>query len=493
MRLSNERVVVIGSGPSGAMAATILVHRGIPVTMLESGTEVPSGFLIRALGRNIVRKRPSAKPNQGVAPSGAGGAWVQSLVPGGLSNYWVGAAPRFSPIDFYEGERLDERYRWPVSYQDLVPYYERAERVLRIVGDPRDVPNLPAPVVLRDRRLPGEWRQVAVQSKAMGHGLAPMPLADGPDFGVSRTGVGFNSFTRVVRPLLRRPNFELRLGAHVLRLDWDGAARSVTSVTYRDRATGCDQRIQAAAVVVAAGPLASTRLLLNSSCADFPEGLGDAEGLLGGYLHEHPSQWWPLELRAGALPRLGQAAYLTRGPLEDSAPLLAAGCTIGFASITDKLWSALPVPADTFGVLVFGTMVPVASNRLTLHTSEKDEFGLPTLNAHIQYTSEELQNLSNARTTLASILDATGYPCSVPKFVPDPRPGNSVHYGGTVRMHTSPQYGMLNGWNRMHAIDNVVVADASAFTTGVEKNPTLTAMALSARAADRLADDLKAA
>jgi choline dehydrogenase-like flavoprotein len=487
MNFEGERIVVIGSGPSGAMAARTLVEHGAPVTMLESGTHVPEGALVRVMGRNVFRKRPSTAPARHDTP------WLQSLVPGGLSNYWVGASPRFSPDDFVEGQRLHERYRWPVEYGDLVGYYECAERVLRIVGDPTGVPNLPAPIVLRQRKLPGDWRDVARVAAAAGHGLAPMPLADGPDWLVSRTGVGFNSFTRVVRPLLQRPDFELRLGAHALKLEWCGTSRRVTSVIYRNRLTGEDERISAAGVVVAAGPLASTGLLLNSSCSDFPEGLGNTDGLLGHYLHEHPSQWFPIELKDGGLPRLSQAAYLTRGPVASSDPLLAGGSTIGFASTRDKIRSALPGLTHEFGVVVFGTMVPLESNTLDLDPQQPDEFGQPGVRPNIGYAADELRNLANVRQRLGEILDTAGYPCAVPRCVPDPVPGTSVHYGGTVRMHASPRYGVLNGWSRMHAVDNVVVADASAFTTGVEKNPTLTAMALAARGAERLAYDLRAA
>ncbi|MBO0884651.1 MAG: GMC family oxidoreductase [Mycobacterium sp.] len=487
MNFEGERIIVIGSGPSGAMAAQTLVQDGAPVTMLESGTHLPDGALVRVMGRNVFRRRANA------TTASRDSRWLQSLVPGGLSNYWAGASPRFSPEDFVEGERLHERYHWPVEYSDLVGYYERAERVLRLVGDPTDVPHLPAPVVLRRRTLPCGWQYVARVAAAAGRGLAPMPLADGPDWLISRTGVGFNSFMHVVRPLLHRPNFDLRLGAHAIKLEWCGTSRRVTSVVYRNRLTGEDERIAAAGVVVAAGPHASTGLLLNSSCSDFPEGLGNTDGLLGHFLHEHPSQWFPIELKQGGLPRLAQAAYLTRGPVVSSDPLLAGGSTIGFASTRDKLRSALPGLTNAFGVIVFGTMVPLASNTLDLDPRETDEFGLPTVRPNIRYAADELRNLEHVRRALGDILDAAGYPCSVPRCVADPIPGTSVHYGGTVRMHASPRYGVLNGWSRMHAVDNVVVADASAFTTGVEKNPTLTAMALAARGAERLAHDLKAA
>jgi choline dehydrogenase-like flavoprotein len=474
------------------MAALTLVNRGLPVTLLESGQHVPDGLLIRAMGRNVFRRRPTVETNGDVG-SENGDAWFQSLVPGGLSNYWVGASPRFGPDDFVEGDRLDERYRWPLEYADLVPYYARCEHVLRVVGSPVDVPNLPAPVVLQRHELPGEWRTIASHASHMGHGLAPMPLADGPNWMLSRTGVGFNSFTHVIQPLERRANFDLRLGAHALRLEWQGDRNRVVSVLYRDRATGQDVSLPTRAVVVAAGPLASTRLLLYSTSTDFPAGLGNVEGLLGSYLHEHPQQWFPLELQDGTLPRLPQAAYLTRRRSQDSAPLLAAGYTIGFVSQQDKLWSIVPRPAERFGVLVFGTMVPRAHNQLQLDSSNVDVFGVPRLRASIRYEQDELDNLVTARQRLVEVMTCAGYPCSVPRFVDEPTPGASVHYGGTVRMHASPRYGMLDGWNRLHAVNNVVVADSSSFTTGVEKNPTLTAMALAARAVDRLADDLRSA
>jgi hypothetical protein len=120
-------------------------------------------------------------------------------------------------------------------------------------------------------------------------------LAHGPRWTVRRTGVGFNSFTDIVRPLQRSPHFRL-LGAHALRLEWSGDQRRVTSVFYFDRVTRSQRRVSGAAVGVAARPLASTKLLLDSACADFPDGLGETDGLLGRFLHDHPYDVGTLEL-----------------------------------------------------------------------------------------------------------------------------------------------------------------------------------------------------
>jgi choline dehydrogenase-like flavoprotein len=490
----DRRVIVIGSGPSGAMAALALLRKGIPVTMLESGFGFPGGLLVRAMGRNVMRRRPHLDPpRRHVSTDDPHACWYHDLVPGGLSNYWTGAVPRFAPDDFCEGERLHERYRWPLAYADLVPYYEQAERLLVVVGNPHDVPNLPAPGVTYRRGLPRPWQRIAPHAAAFGHGLTSLPLADGAPWMARRTATAFNSFTRIV-PLLRRfRDFQLLRGAHALRLEWCGAQQKVRSLLYYDRAARAERRMAGAAVVVAAGALSSTKLLLDSACADFPAGLGNTEGLLGRYLHDHPHQWFVVDLDR-ALPHLGHAAYLTRAPYGLSAPLCAAQCTIGGSSdaLLHRALSFTPLPTKSFGVVVFGTMVPVERNHVRPDPVLKDEFGLPVLDLHIRFDADVPRTMAAARDRLLAILDAAGYPGRIRGSLPALVPGASVHYGGTVRMHSSPRHGMLNAWNRLHSVENVVVADASCFTTGVEKNPVLTAMALAARAAERLAADLKA-
>jgi choline dehydrogenase-like flavoprotein len=156
----------------------------------------------------------------------------------------------------------------------------------------------------------------------------------------------------------------------------------------------------------------------------------------------------------------------------------------------EKVLALAPTKTDAFGIVTFGAMIPTSDNYVRLDPSSKDEFGLPLLDLHIRHDEDSQRTTRSARDRLLTILESAGYRCRVRDVVEKP-PGASVHYGGTVRMHNSPRYGMLNAWNRLHAIDNVAVVDAACFTTGAEKNPTLTAMALAARAGDRLAEDLK--
>ena len=138
--MGDDRVVVIGSGPCGAMAAATLVERGVDVHMLDAGLRAPTRASSSAppgtpssAGTGGASTRPTAstrRPHSDVD-------WYSSLSLGGLSNYWTAAVPRFAPEDFTDGARLDERYVWPITYDDLVPFYERAERALTVTaGDP---------------------------------------------------------------------------------------------------------------------------------------------------------------------------------------------------------------------------------------------------------------------------------------------------------------------------------------------------------------------
>ncbi|HEX8966526.1 MAG TPA: GMC family oxidoreductase [Chloroflexota bacterium] len=488
-----HRVLVVGSGPSGATAALKLLEQGIPVTLLEAGLQFAGGLVVRAFGRNLFRKWAGAEPRYSyVAAADPATQWHSALTPGGLSNYWTGAVPRFAPDDFFEGARLHERYRWPLAYADLAPYYTYAERLLGVVGEQRGVPQLPhAEALVQQRRLPRAWQHVADQAERHGQGLVYAPIADGPNWLVRRSGVAFNSYERIVSRLGRFPHFRLRLGAHVQRLRWNGALGRVDGVEILDRTTGFQEHLSADAVVVAAGPIASPKLLLQSVSDDFPLGLGNRHGVLGHYLHDHPKDWCVLTLDR-PLPRLDQPLHLTRAPYAESSPLMGAAITIGPLEHWDRILSFAQVGTHRFGLVTFATMLPDERNFVGLDADRRDEFGMPLTTIHMRFAPEVAETVAASHMHLQSILEGAGIgsnlECPLDRLVP----GAAAHYGGAVRMHASARYGMLDGWNRLHQVANVAVVDASSFTTGVEKNPTLTAMALAARAADRLARDMRA-
>jgi choline dehydrogenase-like flavoprotein len=169
---------------------------------------------------------------------------------------------------------------------------------------------------------------------------------------------------------------------------------------------------------------------------------------------------------------------------------MAAAMTIGPLSKWDRLFSLVGATDKRFGLVTFATMLPEEHNQLRLHPHKRDQFDTPVLDIDIRYGAEVMETIARAHERLGNILARAGirarFDCPLDKLVP----GSAAHYGGAARMHSSPEYGVLDGWNRIHDVRNVAVVDASSFTTAVEKNPTLTAMALAARAADRMAADL---
>lgn len=490
---NKRKVVVIGSGPSGAMAANELIDQGIPVVMLESGEKFPRGLLVRLAKKNLYRWKSGDGFREGDLHTSSGDPdtlWYYNLSPGGMSNDWTGAVPRFAPEDFTEGERLHERYRWPVTYDELAPFYKKSEHFLDMTANPNNVPQLNAGDVAFPHQLPKDWQKIAHYAEAVGQGLTTIPIADGTPWMVVRRGTAFNSYSKIITPLLRSKNFELITNAHALSLEWSVQDQKVTSVIYHDKTTNTEKRLTADAFIVACGPLYSTKLLFDSTSNDFPDGLGNSHGVLGHYLHDHPKEWWSFNTNK-PLSVLSPSAYLTRIPYAEANPLLAASWTIGYTSGKDKLKSLFGMKSNSIGVQIFGTMIPKETFYAKPNTEKKDDFGLPLLDLHIKYEDDVIDNVVKSRERLLSIMNAAGYECTVHDIVPQLHPGNSVHYGGSVRMHDSPQYGVVNAFNRLHDVSNVIVSDASCFTTVPEKNPTLTAMALSARAANSLAHDLK--
>jgi choline dehydrogenase-like flavoprotein len=136
-------------------------------------------------------------------------------------------------------------------------------------------------------------------------------------------------------------------------------------------------------------------------------------------------------------------------------------------------------------------MAPTKDDWISLEPEKGREAGGTGLNLHVRHPPEAREALDKARDDLTSILDRAGLRPRVRTWHVEPV-GNSRHYGGSCRMHAKPEYGMIDGWNRIYDVPNVAVVDSSAFTTGPEKNPVLTAMAISARASDRLATELRA-
>jgi choline dehydrogenase-like flavoprotein len=487
-----RRVVVIGTGPCGAAAAWALDREGIPFTVLEAGDErSASGLTVRAPGLTLARRRRELVPqlNAGAADSDCR-EWYMELSAGGLSNHWTCAVPRFSQADFDDGARLDEKHRWPVGYADLVTHYADMERLLCIAGAGEDVAALPAGEVARKWRLASDWEGIIEQARVRGHGVTALPLSYGASWTVTSSGTPFNSYVRILKRIAPSPRASVVFGARAIRLEWSTEKGRVTRAFYRDAATGEERSIGGRAFVVAAGAVNSARLLLDSRSPTFPEGLGNTEGVLGRYLNDHPLGKVAIEL--GRPISIHPPAYLTRAPYDATAPLRGVA-SVFWSSTGARLKSlarAKPDKMDEVGFNLFGTMPAGPDDRVEVLPDRRDASGVSAVSIKIRLDDETRKMLERARDRLLEILEAAGFSPKVTLWQVAP-PGSAVHFAGTVRMHASPKFGMLDARNRLHAAPNVLVVDSSSFTTGPEKNPTLTAMALASRACRLLAKDLR--
>jgi choline dehydrogenase-like flavoprotein len=490
---SDNRVVVVGSGPPGAAAALFLARAGIQVLLLEAGlADAAPGLTVRVAGVTVAKRKGELRQREGVTRTGDPNALLfEELAPGGLSNHWSCAVPRFSAEDFEDAARAGADQAWPVGYADLLPWYEQVEPLLHIAGPTHGSTQLPAPHVRHQRQLPKDWEPLAELAQRSGRSLVPMPYAYGADTTYTRSGTPFNSFVRLIEPALARGKLEVRFGARVSGLEWSPTSKRVEAVNYRDRVSGAEGRVPCRAVVVAGGALNTPQVLLQSKSADFPSGLGNTHGVLGRYLHDHPLGKVVIELKRAI--SIHPATYLTRLELSRAArPLYAAAC-MQWCSTTDLAKSVLqrhPKRLRQIGFSVFGTMKPNRDDYVALDDKYRGPDGAAGLELNIRHPPEALLELQQARDDLLKLLNASGYEPRVSVWKVE-EPGNSNHYAGSCRMHASAEFGMLNGWGRLHAVPNVAVADSSVFTTNPEKNPVLTSMTLAARAAHRLAQELK--
>jgi len=449
------------------------------------------GLTVRVHGVTVAKRKPVLRERDGVVRTGDPEAQLfEEIAPGGLSNHWSCAVPRFSREDFEDARRGGPEQTWPISYDDLAPWYSRVEPLLRISGTRASCTQLPAGNVTHTRNLSEDWANVSPRLSEHGRSIVAMPYAYGSDTTLTRSGTPFNSYTRLLAPEIAKGRLQIRFGARVSKLNWSPSRRRVESVAYRDRAAGADELVKCRAVVVAGGALNTPQILLESTSADFPRGLGNEHDVLGRYLNDHPLGKLVVELdRPFAVH---PATYVTRLELARAKmPLYAAAC-MQWCSTSDLAKSVLrahPGRLRSVGFSVFGTMIPSREDYVAIADKQRGPDGSARLELNIRHPPATVATLEEARDHLLDSLNSAGLAPRVSVWKVEP-PGNSNHYAGSCRMHASPEHGMLDQWGRMHAIRNVMVADSSVFTTNPEKNPVLTSMTLAARAAVRLANDL---
>jgi choline dehydrogenase-like flavoprotein len=498
----DEAIVIVGSGPTGAIAAWTLVNSGFNVIMLESGNSFPKGLHFRWRNKDIKRAFPNTIWNHVTYPHHENNGdvftrWIKAHLWGGLGNFWGGVVLRFAPEDFTIGETISDFFRWPISYAELEPFYNQIEQIMGVRGGQISVPVLPACQISQLRKLPKDLSELADAALQMDRWLMPLNDVYGKATILSRIPSPFNIGVRIIQQLQKRKNFRLLSNTHVTRLLFHKNNGLASGLEYINRETGelCMQ--QAKVVMLAGGQLGSTHILLNSYAADSTPGLVNEHELIGNYLHDNTIgiYTYKVDRPFSELNYLTGGAYLTRKKYSQESPLESNGFQVyggipkeQFSNLrTDFRYTPQNLDSESCRLIFacYGTQTPVKSRYVSLHPNAKDEYGLPLLVITTHNNPDDVALQEEGRCNAETLLKIANWTFIPEKSGSEP-PGTSVHFGGTARMHHNPKFGVVDAYNRMHEVQNVLVIDASCFTTSVEKNPTLTAMAIAMRAAHHL-------
>jgi choline dehydrogenase-like flavoprotein len=496
--------VVVGSGFAGSWAAKELTEAGVRTLVLEAGPprraeEIPDRALSYAAAargddggpwpRQPVQSshfhfRPRG-PHLFVddlehpyeSPPGRPYTWIRGMQVGGRSLVWGGSALRLSRFETEAAEADGLPLRWPVPYEELADAYDRVEDLLGLRGTPEDLPQLPhgrfegEPPVLTPAE--SEFRRSYRRP-----GTRPVPVRYVPaDAGAG----GWPGFSVQAGPLAaaeRTGRMVLRPCARVTEVTVDPVNGRATGVRYVDVTTGERHAAAARVVLLCGGTVETARLMLNSRGPRHPRGLGNSSGWLGRGLMDHPllTSTGVLE---GCSPEAAQPWTGRQCGLLVPPPQPQSGGVRPFA-----LWVSLQRRvadgAALGGIDAQGEMLPYWGNRVRLG-GRRDRWGVPVPVVECGYGPHEERLYDSMRREIEIAASAAGLKDLA---VADALtvPGGNVHDLGTARMGASPADSVLDRDNRCWDAPNVLVADGACFPSGGWQNPTLTVMALAARA-----------
>jgi len=538
--------VVVGSGATGGVAARQLTEGGLRVLVLEAGP--PSAGrkehgtfwtnVLRAVYRHNFKGRQkvqethatywSSNPalfiddvdNPYTTPADKPYHWIRSRVLGGRTLLWDGVTPRMSDFEFKAASHNGRGEDWPIGHDDLAPYYADLERFLKILGSRDGLAALPDGDYGPPRPMtPGESVFKERVERAFGDRRVlisrGMQATRRPNDDDSRSYLSSAATTLAAAEQTGR--LTVRSNAVVSRVLVEPDGTRARGVELVDALTGKTEEVRARVVVLCASTIESLRILMLSRSAAHPEGIGAASGVLGHYLTDHiagNSYFYLPEVRNSSesyafsgsdsiiIPR-----YRNLGDTHETYPG-------GFG-----MWGCiqrLPIPRILMKKrqLAFGFMCARAEtlshfdNRMELDPEVRDAWGIPAAHIVCEWKESDLAIAEAAKRDQEEMITAAGGEllkltdaCYTPGITGFLRrmeghwsrstPGLFVHEVGGARMGTSPKSSVVNGYCQSWDVKNLLVTDGACWPTSGWQNPTLTAMAITARACDHAVSELK--
>ncbi len=490
-------VLVIGAGAAGGLAALLLAEAGLRVLVLDAGFARFSrySFSRRLMRGAVLRLRGQAaldafdrrrQPIQSrcrewsrareafvddfdcpyVTPPDRPFVWLRArqlggrmAIPGHGRQYYRLGFDDFSPTDGLSPP-------WPLRPGELDTWYALVERRIGLFGTRDGLPWLP--------------------DSELAHILEPTPAESELQDAISTRWPGYRSvLSRFGSPFdaLEAAAFTGRLliyeGAIVREVEVDRSGR-VRGVVWVDQRTCADERACASLVFLCASTLETTRVLLLSRSPQGGEGLGAASGVLGGYLMDHVmlnAEGEGPPLAPGAPPVPGRCLYLPRFDQRE-LPALRSGRGFGV-----QLYQTPAGQRSIFWATSFAEMLPRAANRVTIDPDRRDAWGIPVLRINCAHGDMELIRAWQQAASLRALAELVGARLTRIDETPAP-PGSAIHETGTARMGRDPATSVLDPHNQCWEAQGLYVTDGACFPSQGTQNPTLTILALTARACD---------
>jgi choline dehydrogenase-like flavoprotein len=453
--------------------------------------------------------------------------WIRGRQVGGRSIVWGRQSYRWSDLDFEANAREGIGIDWPIRYANIAPWYDYVEEFVGISGEALGLPQLPDSKFLPPMELTCAEKTVrdAIAKHFGGErvltiGRAAILTKDhqgraachycGPCERGCITRSYFSSINSTLPAAERTGRLTLRPFSVVHSLSFDSKTRRATGVRVIDAQTRASLEFRGKLIFLCASALESVRILLNSSTTEFPNGLANSSGELGHNLMDHIKGGGAVATIPGnedriVLGRRPNGIYLPRfrnvkrkdadflrgygfqGSGERESWERGITQTAFGADFKNSLRKPGPWRFTFYG---YGECLPNHNNYVELDRQKVDAWGIPILKVHCAWSDNELALRKDMSISAAEMLAAAGAN-DIEPFIGDDPPGFAIHEMGTARMGRDPKTSVLNAYNRAHDVKNLFITDGGAMVSSACVNPSLTYMALTARACDHAVQQMK--
>ena len=556
-------VIVVGSGAGGGMATKILSDAGLKIALVEAGPY----FDPANPDQMTQMKWPWESPRRGSGTTRAFGdfhmsygdwkvegepytieketsfRWWRSRMLGGRTNHWGRISLRFGPKDFKSKDYDGLGENWPISYDDIKPYYDKLDKLIGVFGTKENIFNepdgffLPPPkprlhelFYIKGARKSGVTvipSRLSILTKRINNTRGVCFYCGQCDRSCSAYA-DFSSSSCYVIPSLKGGMVDLYTNSMVVEVKTDKNGRA-TGVSYINKENGREYSIRGKVVVLAASACSSARILLNSKSKAHPNGLGNSSNLIGKYLHDSTgtgrsvfipdlinrkiynedgvggmhvySPWWldnkKLDFPRGYHIEISRSFTMPEYGFGYNPNELNRFFGLKVGGYGDKLREDVKkYYGSTIGLSGRGEAIPRKDNYCEIDPDTKDKWGIPVLKFRYKWSDYEIKQVKHMHDTFEELAHNMGGIALGNKPTKEQNygisaPGEIIHEVGTTRMGDDPYNSVVNKYERLHDVDNVYVVDGGPFVSQADKNPTWTIMALSWRTSEYIIDQLK--